>query len=75
VPRSVVSMFSFMLGGFHFEIFYEGKHNKAAAIVFFIIYESVMAIMLLNLLIAIMTDSYGKVGRRWVLISGGGRCR
>lgn len=53
-------MFAFMLGGFHFEVFYRSKNN-VAAVIFFLVYESIMAIMLLNLLIAIMTDSYGKV--------------
>lgn len=60
MAKSIVSMFAFVLGGFHFEVFYESQ-NKGAAIVFFLIYQSIMAIMLLNLLIAIMTDSYGKV--------------
>ena len=54
-------MFAFMLGGFQFEVFYNSE-NEGAAVVFFLIYESIMAIMLLNLLIAIMTDAYGKVG-------------
>eukprot|EP00210_Caulerpa_lentillifera_P005001 g4775.t1 len=60
VQKSIVSMFSFVLGGFHFDVFYKSQ-NKAAAIIFFLIYQSIMAIMLLNLLIAIMTDSYAKV--------------
>lgn len=68
-------MFSFVLGGFQFDVFYESE-NAVAVIIFFVIYESIMAIMLLNLLIAIMTDSYGKVelldGKQKELCSGHG---
>ncbi|GMH40202.1 hypothetical protein BSKO_08106 [Bryopsis sp. KO-2023] len=60
VWHSIVSMFSFMLGGFDFHVFFESRH-AVAAVCFFVLYEFIMAIMLLNLLIAIMTDSYSKV--------------
>lgn len=60
VGQSIVSMFSFMLGGFETSIFYKAK-NSEVAVVFFVLYESVMAILLLNLLIGIMTNSYAKV--------------
>lgn len=58
--HSIVSMFTFMLGGFDFHVFFESKH-AVIAIIFFAVYEFLMAIMALNLLIAIMTDSYSKV--------------
>ena len=55
-------MFSFMLGGFDTDIFYDTTNPKPiVSVAFFVLYEAVMAIMLLNLLIAIMTDSYSKV--------------
>lgn len=60
VWHAIVSMFSFMLGGFDFHVFFKSK-NPEAAVCFFVLYEFIMAIMLLNLLIAIMTDSYSKV--------------
>ena len=58
--HSIVSMFSFMLGGFETDSFYRSR-QPGVVISFFVVYEFVMAIMLLNLLIAIMTDSYSKV--------------
>lgn len=62
VWHAIVTMFSFMLGGFDTNIFYKEQDPKpAVSVLFFVTYEAVMAIMLLNLLIAIMTDSYSKV--------------
>jgi len=62
VWHSIVTMFSFMLGGFDTNIFYENHDpDPIISVAFFVTYEAVMAIMLLNLLIAIMTDSYSKV--------------
>ena len=62
--HAVVTMFSFMLGGFDTDIFYDTKDpDPIISVAFFVLYEAVMAIMLLNLLIAIMTDSYSKVRR------------
>ncbi|GMH44122.1 hypothetical protein BSKO_12056 [Bryopsis sp. KO-2023] len=58
--HAVVAMFSYMMGGFHFELFYDSSRSTAV-IIFFLIYESIMAIMLVNILIAIMTDSYSLV--------------
>lgn len=53
-------MFYFMLGGFDVKLFYMGS-NETISVAFFLIFESVMAVMLLNLLIAVMTDAYSKV--------------
>lgn len=60
--HSIVTMFSFMLGGFDTNVFYDAQNpDPIISVTFFVMYEAVMAIMLLNLLIAIMTDSYSKV--------------
>ncbi|GMH44243.1 hypothetical protein BSKO_12177 [Bryopsis sp. KO-2023] len=68
---SLVSMYCFMLGGFDVKLFYMGS-NELVSVSFFLLFESVMAVMLLNLLIAIMTDSYSKVmedEQLWILCS------
>lgn len=60
--HSIFTLFSFMLGGFEVDVFYdENGPDPSVTIPFFVLYESVMSIVLLNLLIAIMTDSYSKV--------------
>lgn len=63
-----------MLGEFDYEIFYNTTEPeiKYAAICIFLVYEGFIGVMLLNLLIAIMADSYTIVmadERLWNLCS------
>ena len=53
-------MFNFMVSGFEFGIFYE-CHNPEAAIVLVVLYMFVVAVIFLNLLVGVMTDSWSKV--------------
>ena len=54
-------MFNFMVSGFEFGIFYD-CHNPQAAILLVVLYMFVVAVIFLNLLVGIMTDSWSKVG-------------
>ena len=58
--HSWLTMFNFMVSGFEFGIFYE-CHNPEAAIVLVVLYMFVVAVIFLNLLVGIMTDSWAKV--------------
>ncbi len=53
-------MFNFMVSGFEFGIFYD-CHNPEAAICLVVLYMFVVAVIFLNLLVGIMTDSWSKV--------------
>ena len=53
-------MFNFMVSGFEFGIFYD-CHNPQAAILLVVLYMFVVAVIFLNLLVGIMTDSWSKV--------------
>lgn len=64
----MVSMFCFTLGGFDGKLFYMSS-NEYVSMSFFIVFESVMAVMLLNLFIAVVTDSYTQVSN-WTVPSG-----
>ena len=55
-----LTMFNFMVSGFEFGIFYD-CHNPAAAICLVVLYMFVVAVIFLNLLVGIMTDSWSKV--------------
>lgn len=61
--HSIVTMFCFMLGDFDFSRFYD-SHNPVAGIILMLVYESVISILLLNLLVAMMFDSWTTV-RLW----------
>eukprot|EP00803_Ostreobium_quekettii_P001299 evm.model.scf_133.5 EVM.evm.TU.scf_133.5 scf_133:139845-140696(-) len=53
IKSSFATMFSFMLGGFDIEIFNDSR-MPVTSNCFFIIYEFIMAVTLLNLLVAVM---------------------
>ena len=55
-----LTMFNFMVSGFEFGIFYD-CHNPEAAILLVVLYMFVVAVIFLNLLVGIMTDSWSKV--------------
>ncbi|DBA98675.1 hypothetical protein WJX77_002585 [Trebouxia sp. C0004] len=55
-----LTMFNFMVSGFEFGIFYD-CHNPEAAICLVVLYMFVVAVIFLNLLVGIMTDSWSKV--------------
>ncbi|KAL3131635.1 hypothetical protein ABBQ38_007932 [Trebouxia sp. C0009 RCD-2024] len=55
-----LTMFNFMVSGFEFGIFYD-CHNPQAAILLVVLYMFVVAVIFLNLLVGIMTDSWSKV--------------
>ena len=60
VDQTLIRMFAMMLGDFDVEVFYES--NRAyIALPLFILYMIIMMIVLLNLLIAIMGDSFDRV--------------
>ena len=65
--HSWLTMFNFMVSGFEFGIFYE-CHNPEAAIVLVVLYMFVVAVIFLNLLVGVMTDSWSKVGPAAVII-------
>ena len=58
-----LTMFNFMVSGFEFGIFYD-CHNPEAAICLVVLYMFVVAVIFLNLLVGIMTDSWSKVRDR-----------
>lgn len=55
-----LTMFNFMVSGFEFGIFYD-CHNPEAAIGLVVLYMFVVAVIFLNLMVGIMTDSWSKV--------------
>ncbi|GMH44220.1 hypothetical protein BSKO_12154 [Bryopsis sp. KO-2023] len=62
VWRAFLTTFSFMLGGFQTEYFFESDGwTYIATSMLFIIFEILIAVTLLNLLVAIMIDSYSKI--------------
>eukprot|EP00803_Ostreobium_quekettii_P000758 evm.model.scf_2069.1 EVM.evm.TU.scf_2069.1 scf_2069:9780-19707(+) len=60
IGRSMITMFGMMLGEFDFDVLYAPR-NAEVSIALFIVYMGVMMIILLNLLIAIMGDSYSNI--------------
>eukprot|EP00879_Flechtneria_rotunda_P030709 GHRR01033380.1.p1 GENE.GHRR01033380.1~~GHRR01033380.1.p1 ORF type:complete len:313 (+),score=66.53 GHRR01033380.1:359-1297(+) len=58
--HSFASMFSYMLAMFDYNVFYNST-NPAAAMVLFVMFEFIMNVLLLNILIASMTNSFSKV--------------
>ncbi|GMH43596.1 hypothetical protein BSKO_11518 [Bryopsis sp. KO-2023] len=60
IGKTMMSLFAFMLGDFDISVIY-GAPNSRTAIFLFLMYMAAMAIVLLNLLIAIMGDSYERV--------------
>lgn len=58
-----LTMFNFMVSGFEFGIFYSCS-NPEAAICLVVLYMFVMAVIFLNLLVGIMSDSWSKVSRQ-----------
>jgi hypothetical protein len=53
-------MFAYMLAMFDYQVLYQST-NPTAAMVLFMIYEFIMSIGMLNILIAVMTNSFSKV--------------
>jgi hypothetical protein len=60
VLSSVVTMFGIMLSGYDIDLF-SGSHNPAVAITLLIAYVFIMSMVLLNCLIALMSDACAKV--------------
>ncbi|WIA29571.1 hypothetical protein OEZ86_012064 [Tetradesmus obliquus] len=60
VWHSMASMYSFMLAMFDYNVFYNST-NPTAAMLLFIAFEFVMNVLLLNVLIASMTNSFSKI--------------
>ncbi|GMH44150.1 hypothetical protein BSKO_12084 [Bryopsis sp. KO-2023] len=62
VWRAFLTTFSFMLGGFQTEYFFQSVGwTPIATSLLFAIFEILVAVTLLNLLVAIMIDSYAKI--------------
>eukprot|EP00210_Caulerpa_lentillifera_P007628 g7285.t1 len=61
-PRSVVATFAVLLGNFEPSYIYHTK-NRVVKGFFFVIFMTVMSIAVLNLLIAVMTQSYASVNQ------------
>lgn len=61
LPRSCFSTFAMLLGLFDLEVFYEMEHNETTAFFLFFFYVMAMVLVLLNLLISIMSDSFDRV--------------
>ena len=61
VIRSVVTTYAILLGHFETEYVFDGS-NKIAKGVFLLFFQVIMSITVLNLLIAVMTESYRRVG-------------
>ncbi|KAL6754495.1 hypothetical protein V8C86DRAFT_331024 [Haematococcus lacustris] len=68
--HAVVSMLSYLLAMFDYNIFYNST-NPVSAMLLFIVFEFVMNVMLLNIMIAVMTSSLSKAtweeGHRFLL--------
>lgn len=60
VWHSFASMFSYMLAMFDYNVFYNST-NPTAAMLLFIAFEFVMNVLMLNVLIASMTNSFSKL--------------
>ncbi|KAJ9510387.1 hypothetical protein QJQ45_015853 [Haematococcus lacustris] len=60
--HAVVSMLSYLLAMFDYNIFYNST-NPVSAMLLFIVFEFVMNVMLLNIMIAVMTSSLSKATR------------
>jgi len=58
--HSWLTLFSFMMTGFEFGIFYECSNPEAATLLM-VLYMFVVAVIFLNLLIGIMADSWKTV--------------
>ncbi len=58
--HSWLTLFSFMMTGFEFGIFYDCSNPEAATILM-VLYMFVVAVIFLNLLIGIMADSWKTV--------------
>eukprot|EP00775_Hariotina_reticulata_P003763 gene3763-4022_t len=58
--HSFASMFSYMLAMFDYNVFYNST-NPTAAMLLFIMFEFVMNVLLFNVLIASMTNSFSKI--------------
>ncbi|GMH39374.1 hypothetical protein BSKO_07272 [Bryopsis sp. KO-2023] len=67
LPRTLATMFAFMLGDFDLEVIYNINRdgvpspNKWTGVFFFVVYMFAMAVILLNLLIAVMGDSFDRI--------------
>jgi len=61
--RSLLTTFGMMLGEFNMPIFYETP-SYVITLSIFVVYMTAMTIVLLNLLIALMTDTYDRVKGR-----------
>lgn len=60
LTKSFLTTFGFMLGGFDLDTIYSSKATYLA-IILFVGYMLLMMIMMINLLIAIMSDSYDRI--------------
>ena len=60
VIRSVVTTYAILLGNFETDYVFDGS-NRIVKGVFFLFFQVIMSITVLNLLIAVMTEAYGTV--------------
>lgn len=58
--HAFASMFAYLLAMFDYSVLY-GSSNPNAAMVLFMVFEFIMNVMMLNILIAVMTNSFAKV--------------
>eukprot|EP00210_Caulerpa_lentillifera_P005037 g4811.t1 len=63
VPRSVVTAYSVLLGNFESAYIFD-TNNKFIKGIYFLLFQLFMAITVLNLLIAVMTESYTETMKR-----------
>ncbi|GMH44224.1 hypothetical protein BSKO_12158 [Bryopsis sp. KO-2023] len=60
--KSFTTVFGMMMGGFEYNMFFKtGGPLPIMTSIFFIVFQTLVAIMFLNLLIAIMTEAYLKI--------------
>jgi hypothetical protein len=62
VWHSFAAVFAFVLGMFDYSIFYNSRH-PVAAMLLFMAFQLIVTILLLNILIAVMTNAFAKVRR------------
>ena len=69
VIRSVVTTYAILLGNFETDYVFAGS-NTAVKGIFFLFFQVIMSITVLNLLIAVMTESYGTVKKVLSIVTG-----
>lgn len=65
ISISFATLFAYMLGDFDLEDFAQ-YDNPVVAVIMFMVFEIVMALIVLNLLIALMTEAYQRVSTQHI---------